>query len=69
MTHPVARQIERSAWERMKCRTARQLSDPAWLGGAHRIAERLPEDHAAASTDPWEDARFCAHYIWGAGES
>lgn len=69
MTHPIARHMERSAWEQMKCRTEHHLSDPAWLGGAHWITEGVPTRRLAASTDPWEDARFCGHYVWGIGES
>ena len=65
MTHPMARRIEQSAWELMKCRTEHHLNDPAWLGGAHRIAE-VPARRLATSTDAWEDARFCEHY-WGVG--
>jgi len=68
MTHPIARHVERSAWELMKCRTEHHLSDPAWLGGAHRIVDRVPSGRVTASTDPWEDALFCDHYVWGVGE-
>lgn len=68
MTHPEARQVEQSVWELMKCRTEHHLSDPAWLGGTHRIAERVSAGRLTASNDPWEAARYCSHYIWGAGE-
>jgi hypothetical protein len=69
MTLPAHGPIEQAAWERMKCRTEHHLSDPAWLGGAHRIIDRVPSGRLRASINPWEDARFCDHYVWGVGES
>ena len=67
MTQPALRHVSRETWERLKCTTRTHLSDPMWLGGAHRLVERVPAGRVSASANPWEDARFCSHYVWGVG--
>ena len=68
MADPALRRVSPSTWAALKCRSEYHLTDPAWLGGAHSIVDRVPAGRSTASTDPWEDARFCGHYVWGVGE-
>ncbi len=67
MTQPVRRTVSRATWEHLKCTTLHHLSDPTWLGGSHQLLERVPAGRVSDTDNPWEDARFCSHYVWGTG--
>lgn len=67
MTYAARPHLEQAEWEQLKCRTARHLSDPVWLGGSYLIVDRVPAGRLTGSTNEWEDARFCHHYVWGVG--
>lgn len=67
MRHPHLRQVSEEDWERMKCDTRRHLHSSPQGDSAALLINREPGGHISKSANPWEDARFCAHYDWCRG--